>query len=140
MRHTNWFRRKHNSTVGDAHAKFIYALGTGQSIGLAKWMFDIIINTTPTCHLFLFKILKLVVSGIASLPDLEQLSLGECKQLNEIISTSPECDDDNEEVTDHHAVNIISLSKLRKVRLQWLPKLRSIPLVADSSQGIILGS
>ncbi|POO03237.1 hypothetical protein TorRG33x02_012980 [Trema orientale] len=40
---TNWFPRKHTSSVGEAHAKFIYALGTDKPVDLAKWMFNAIV-------------------------------------------------------------------------------------------------
>ncbi|PON70594.1 LRR domain containing protein [Parasponia andersonii] len=73
-------------------------------------------------------------------PNLEELVLFDCSELREVISITSESDDEdqNEEGSVHHAMNIIILPNLRKVSVARLPKLESLPLVADSLQEIDL--
>ncbi|PON68480.1 NB-ARC domain, LRR domain containing protein [Trema orientale] len=82
------------------------------------------------------------ISMMASLPKLEELDIYNCKELKEIISTTSDDDDDEdrneEEGSDHHAMKIVTLPNLRKVSVCKLPKLCSLPLVADSLQEISL--
>ncbi|PON68483.1 NB-ARC domain containing protein [Trema orientale] len=81
-----------------------------------------------------------VFVNISFPPNLEELVLYDCSELREIISITSESDDEdqNEEGSVHHAMNIITLPNLRKVSVARLPKLESLPLVADSLQEIDL--
>ncbi|GMN68786.1 hypothetical protein TIFTF001_037836 [Ficus carica] len=78
------------------------------------------------------------------LPNLEDISVIDCKQLVEIISAASdhgeqeeeEEEDQDEEAAggcDHQVISTVILPKLCKLGLYILPKLKSIPVVADHS-------
>ncbi|GMN67043.1 hypothetical protein TIFTF001_036102 [Ficus carica] len=80
---------------------------------------------------------KLFGIDITSLPNLEQLTLSRCEQLEAIVSMRSD-DEEHQaegEITEH-AISTISLPKLRRLVMSTLPKLHHIPVIADSLQEI----
>ncbi|GMN28120.1 hypothetical protein TIFTF001_046205 [Ficus carica] len=75
------------------------------------------------------------------LPNLKDILVLDCKQLVEIISAASDHGEQEEEYQDeeaaggcdHWVISTVILPKLCKLRLELLPKLKSIPVVADLS-------
>ncbi|GMN68784.1 hypothetical protein TIFTF001_037835 [Ficus carica] len=73
------------------------------------------------------------------LPNLEDVSVIDCKQLVEIISAASDHGEEEEEEEeaaggcDHGVISTVTLPKLLMLFLWSLPKLKSIPVVADRS-------
>ncbi|GMN29131.1 hypothetical protein TIFTF001_044319 [Ficus carica] len=85
------------------------------------------------------KVKKLFTLTNVWLPNLEEVIVSHCEQLVDIMSmtSDDEKEDQIEEARDQHrAINVINLSKLRKLHLSWLPELQSIPVIADSLQSL----
>ncbi|PON70598.1 NB-ARC domain, LRR domain containing protein [Parasponia andersonii] len=73
------------------------------------------------------------------LPNLEDLIIFECDQLIEIISTTSDYHEGGGGIPNNDIVVIdVALPKLSNLHLIALPKLKSIPVIADSLQQIIV--
>ncbi|PON49064.1 NB-ARC domain containing protein [Trema orientale] len=84
---------------------------------------------------------KLFILSNGSTPSLEEIDISWCEQLEELVSSTNEEDQNYEEwgiSTDRHAaINaVVTLPKLSKLYLSHLPQLQSIPFVANSLQSV----
>ncbi|GMN74294.1 hypothetical protein TIFTF001_056194 [Ficus carica] len=81
------------------------------------------------------------LSMVAPLPNLEYIIAFECEQLVEIVATTSDHDEEEEDQEhveaaggrSHQAVGIVTLPKLWNLSLSSLPKLKSIPVIAGNS-------
>ncbi|GMN71321.1 hypothetical protein TIFTF001_053384 [Ficus carica] len=81
------------------------------------------------------------LSIVAPLPNLEVIGVFECEQLVEIVATTFDYDEEEEDQEhveaaggrSHQAVGVVTLPKLGNLYLSSLPKLKSIPVIAGNS-------
>ncbi|GMN75694.1 hypothetical protein TIFTF001_056340, partial [Ficus carica] len=81
------------------------------------------------------------LSIVAPLPNLKEIVVYECKQLVEIVATTSDHEEEEEDQEhveaaggrSHQAIGVVTLPKLRDLHLSSLPKLKSIPVIADNS-------